>query len=178
MTFFYVMGALILTFGFTSYYMLRRGGTWNPDAVTHDFTEPSDTPPEPPVVPVVEPPAPKPTLIQLCTAIRDFEGKPGDANYRNNNPGNCRYNPSGYLAIYGNVKRSPNGFAIFPTYELGWLYLRNMLAQQIRNHPNWTLLDLITNYAPPSDDNPTRSYATFVARRLGVDNVFLVKNLL
>jgi hypothetical protein len=139
------------------------------------------TPEIAPVEPVVTESTPKPTLIQMCAAIRDFEGGPGDASYRNNNPGNCRYNPSGYLPMYGNVRRSAAGFAIFPTYALGWLYLTNLAKYKIKKHPNWTILDFIGHptdgWAPAADNNPVTEYAAFIARRLGVDTNYMVKNL-
>jgi hypothetical protein len=72
-------------------------------------------------------PSPGPTndrLVQFCTGIRDFEGMPGDLNYHNNNPGNCRCSRVGYLPIYGHVK-CVNGFAVFKDYETGWRYLQN-----------------------------------------------------
>ena len=142
-----------------------------------------DTEPIQPVSPVVEPPvAPQPpskaTLENLCLALRDFEGKPGDQNYRLNNPGNCRYNEAGYLSIYGKVGRSKNGFAIIETYEIGWLYLKNMVKNQIKKNPTWTLRDFIYNYAPPEDENPTENYGRFLCKRLGVDMSFPMKNLI
>jgi hypothetical protein len=109
----------------------------------------------------------KDMLEIFCTAIRDFEGKPGDMNYRNNNPGNFRCSPVGYLAKYGNVK-CVNGFARFPSYELGWLYLKESVKQRAKKHPNWTIRDFFHNYAPPSDNNPTEAYARNVAKKCGV----------
>lgn len=131
--------------------------------------------PNTPVEPILSPTAP--TLEDFCLALRDFEGKPGDLNYKNNNPGNCRFNESGYLPIYGNVKRDRNGFAIFPTYELGWLYLKNMVKGQIHKRPNETLLQFMHRYAPPADNNPTEAYVNFIAKRLSVDKGFQMRNL-
>src|SRR3990167_1419825 len=120
---------------------------------------------------------PKATLENFLLAIRDFEGKPGDQNYRLNNPGNCRYNPTGYLPIYGKVGRSPNGFAVFSSYEIGWKYLTRMVEGQISKHPNWSILDFVNNYAPASDNNPVLNYANFIAKRLGVSVDFKMKGL-
>ena len=147
--------------------------------VISDITE--STPTEAPASPQ---PYPKATLENLCLTLRDFEGlelnpktgKP-DQNWRLNNPGNCRYNKSGYLPMYGKVGRSANGFAIFETYEIGWLYLKNMIKNQIKKNPTWTLRNFIYNYAPPDDDNPTESYGLFLSKRLGVSMDFLMKNL-
>lgn len=137
-----------------------------------------------PVLPTTPPPAPKtPTVAEFCLAIRDFEGQPGDPNYRNNNPGNCRYSKAGYLPIYGPVGRSPNGFAIFKDYATGWLYLNNFVKSVIHNHPNLTIYTFIAGegtwggYSPASDNNPVLNYATFLGKRLGVDKDFPMKNL-
>lgn len=118
-------------------------------------------------------------LDKFCTAIRDYEGAPGDANYLNNNAGNCRYNEDGYLAKYEPVTKSPAGFAVFPSYQIGWEYLENMITGRIHAHPNWTLLTFMENYAPASDGNNPSMYAAFIGKRLGVDyQTFLMKNIL
>lgn len=118
------------------------------------------------------------SLDKFCLAIRDFEGVPGDANYINNNPGNCRYNEDGYLAKYEPVTKSPSGFAVFPSYAIGWMYLENLISQKIENHPNWTILQFFEDYAPASDNNSPTTYAGFVAKRLGVDSNYQIKNIL
>lgn len=161
-----------------SAFFFRKGGTYNPEPVA-----PRETPVKPPISTssapklLPQPPQQFPTLSELCTAMRDFEGKPGDPNYRNNNPLNCRYFDGGYLAKYLPVKKSPDGFAIFKDYQTGWLYGFEMQKAKIENHPTWTLLDLVTSHAPASDNNPTLAYATNVAKRLGVDIHFPLKNL-
>lgn len=162
-----------------------------------DFTElsylPTDAPVEPQNAPGQElspntPPASsenippsngqiKPHLTDICTAMRNFEGKPGDPNYRNNNPLNCKFYYGGYLPIYEPVKMSPAGFAIFKDYQTGWLYGFNELKNKIKHHPEWTLLDMITDHAPPSDNNPSVIYAETVAKAVGVDKLFPVKNI-
>lgn len=114
-------------------------------------------------------------LEKFCLAIRDFEGKPGDLNYKNNNPGNVRCSPVGYLPKYGNVK-CVNNFAVFPTYALGWEYLNNLVHFIAVSHPTWTILDFFKSYAPPST-NPTRKYAIFIADRLGVPVSTTLNNL-
>lgn len=132
-------------------------------------------------------------LDRFCTLIRNYEGIPGDQNYLNNNPGNCRYNEDGYLTKYEPVTKSPAGFAVFPSYEIGWMYLENMITQRIENHPNWTLLEFfqgiltpgINNglyqggYAPASDGNNPELYAAVIAKGLGVDSAtYQIKNIL
>lgn len=117
-------------------------------------------------------------LDRFCLAIRDYEGAPGDANYRNNNPGNCRYNDGGYLPKYEPVYRSPSGFAIFPSMTIGMLYLENLVKEKVANHPTWTIMQFMENYAPPSDGNNSALYAAFVARRLGVETGYLMKTII
>lgn len=119
----------------------------------------------------------KPTLEAVATAMRDFEGGTNDANYRNNNPLNCKFFYGGYLPMYEPVKISPSGFAIFKDYATGWLYGCSMLKSKIKHHPQWTLLDMITDHAPPSDNNPSLIYAKTVAKRVGVDISYKVINL-
>lgn len=144
---------------------------------------PPESPVEPKSAPVEPLPAKPKTMNQerldtLCTAIRDFEGKPGDQNYRYNNPGNFRYSPVGYLIKYGNVKKSKNGFAIFPTYQLGWEYMQASIKNWVKKYPHWTFRDLIHHYAPPSDNNPTEAYAKNIAKKCGVTVGTLLKDYL
>lgn len=135
--------------------------------------EPVDVPP--PVVPPITP-APKPepvvankaTLENFCLAIRDFEGAPGDRNYRNNNPGNCRFSSVGYASFYGHVGKDKDNFAIFKDYATGWLYLKNLVLSKVRKNPNQTIAQFMAVYAPVGDDNDPAHYAVYIARRLGV----------
>lgn len=121
--------------------------------------------PPPPEVPL----APRKNVLDIfCAAIRDFEGNPGDRNYRNKNPGNVKYSPVGYLPMYEPVGCDKDGFAIFKDWDTGWLYLQNYVKSVAKRHPEWTILDFFHNYAPASDHNPTEAYAKNVAKRCGV----------
>lgn len=138
---------------------------------------PPVAPPAPQPVPV--PPTPKTNLLEaFCTAIRDFEGGPGDRNYRNNNPGNCRYSSVGYDPSYGNVGRDPQNFAIFKDYETGFRYLKNLVKEKIEASPNEDMYAFFANYAPSTDGNNPRLYALHVAKQIGVLVDTPVKNLL
>lgn len=107
------------------------------------------------------------SLDSLCIAIRDFEGKPGDLNYINNNPGNCVYYDGGYDPKYGHVTEVGR-FAHFETYELGMLYLHNMILHTIQAHPEWTLFQYFAlKHAPASDNNDPLHYAQIVAKQVG-----------
>lgn len=135
-------------------------------SVTIDYTQP-ESPPEAPKQPVEAPLPPKPThsmLDTFCAAIAQFEG----ANPANNNPGNCRCSPVGYASIYGHVTCNPHGFAVFPTKELGHLYLENLVHHRAVLHPTWTIYNFFNNYAPSSDNNSPNHYAEWVAARCGV----------
>ena len=118
-------------------------------------------------------------LQQFCLAIRDYEGKPGDRNYRNNNPGNCRYSKIGYAPKYGIVRKDKDGFAIFEDYETGWLYLLNLVRGIAKQRPEWTIVDFFKRYAPSTDGNDPARYAAYVAQRLSVDvSSWKIKNLI
>jgi hypothetical protein len=70
-------------------------------------------------------------ITKWAEAIKQHEGWfIGSRSYRNNNPGNFKFSPVGYRSIYGTVGKDDKGFAIFPTYELGWTYLVNSLKNQ------------------------------------------------
>ncbi len=118
-------------------------------------------------------------ITKLATLIRDYEGGPGDRNYRNCNPGNARFHFGGYLPKYGVVKCDKDGFAIFETYELGWLYLQNMLLSWATGiYADESVLHMMTRYAPTSDGNDPVAYATFLANHLGVPASTPLKALL
>jgi hypothetical protein len=167
-----VMGLIISAGIGATLYMFRKGGVYNREMPSLDSLHTPTTPPQAPPVP---PTAPQPVvatlpshtaLITFCTAIRDNEGGPTNINYKQNNPGNCRCSPVGYAPMYGNV-RCVNNFSFFPTYELGWLYLQNLVHFRIHAHPDWTFLDFFNNYAPTGDQNDPHTYANFVAKRCG-----------
>ena len=141
----------------------------------NDSITPMTTPitPEAPVVPPKPVIAPVPLLTTFCLAIKQHEGfyMPGELaeypegtpSYRNNNPGNCKFSPVGYLPIYEPVKESASGFAIFKDYATGWLYLQNLVKEKISANPNETILQFFENYAPVSDGNNPPVYSADVA---------------
>lgn len=174
------LGAILLTaFGiavalFRRYYMPSMPSTDHLDTFPPEPYIPSSVPPI--MAPTVTETKTVSKLKTFCEAIRDYEGGPGDANYRNCNPGNFRCSPVGYFPKYGNVRCSPAGFAIFPTYALGWEYLNAQVLSRANKHPEWTILDFFNNYAPSSENDPT-AYARFVAKRCGVDIHATVKSI-
>lgn len=150
------------------------------DYVSSLIQAPMTSPQTPPnAAPAPLPAQPKKDMLQqFCLAIRDYEGSPGDRNYRNNNPGNCRYSSVGYLAMYGKVGEDSGGFAIFKDYATGFLYLENLVRSKIHLHPDQTILQFMEIYAPSSDNNNPTAYAQNIAHRLGVDINYQMKNLL
>jgi hypothetical protein len=105
----------------------------------------------------------------------------GSLSYRCNNPGNARYSSVGYLPKYGvvkehmtgNEKPGQRGFAVFSSYEVGFMYLKNLILEKARTHPEWNLFDFFgdekAGWAPKSDGNNYIAYARAVAKQLNVD---------
>jgi len=128
-------------------------------------------------------------IKDMALAIQSFEGyygpsdkfPEGSLSYRNNNPGNIRYNL--FVNQYLGGSLGIGGFAKWETYEHGLDALIGLLtwaAQgKIRNYkPDMTLVDFFNVYAPSSDNNNPDAYADFVAKKLSVDPNEKIKNLL
>ena len=105
-------------------------------------------------------------------AIQKHEGYfPGSASYRNNNPGNFRCS-SLVIGEFGATK-CVNNLAVFPTYEKGLAALKQFLVyactNQLKNYKStMSLLEFYQRYAPSSDNNNPKNYASAVAKDLGV----------
>ena len=126
-------------------------------------------------------------LNTFCEAIKTKEGwfapgenpkyPKGSLSWRNNNPGNCRCSPVGYKPIYGTVL-CVNRFAKFKTYEIGMLYLKNLVLNTAKSNPNWTIYDYFAKkHAPADDGNDPLGYSEFVAKRCGVTKETKLKDL-
>ncbi len=74
-------------------------------------------------------------LTAFADAVVPTEGHAGDLNYRNNNPGNLKY-----ACQPGATGADENGFAIFPTWDAGMQALKNQLAKNAKDFPNFSLL--------------------------------------
>ncbi len=116
----------------------------------------------------------------MAGAIQDFEVyKQGTRSFRNCSPGNLKM--TYYTKSLGAIGQDKDNFAIFKTYEDGF----NALCQFIKDAGNnkllmykdCTILSFFKVYAP-SFENPTMNYARFVARRLGVEVDYKIKDLL
>lgn len=114
-------------------------------------------------------------------AIKKHEGWfRGSASYRNNNPGNFRCYPL-VMGEFG-ATGCKNNLAIFPNYEKGWNALKQFLIYACTNKlksykSTMTLLEFYGKYAPGSDGNNPKNYASAVAKDLGVGIDTKIKDL-
>lgn len=105
----------------------------------------------------------------IAAAIQTQEGYyPGSLAYRNNNPGNLVYvGQPGATAGAG-------GFASFQSYDAGLAALKNQIAldaargTDVNGKPTTTVAELISSWAPPSENN-TAAYIASVAAQTGFD---------
>lgn len=108
-------------------------------------------------------------LTEFCTAIRDYEGKPGDLNYKNNNPGNLRAKSGGFLK--------------FKTYQEGFNALKDYVTRaatgkHLAYRPDFTILQFFKVYSPSSDNNNPQKYAEWVCDRLKILITTKIKDLI
>lgn len=146
--------------------MLQAISNWLKEWQVEDEVKPPVIAPQPQPQPIVEPLGSK--LVEWAFAIRDYEGSPGDLNYRNNNPGNLR-----------SVK---GPFLKFPTWEAGWNALLDYLTRAATGKhkaykPEFSLLQFFNVYAPTADKNNPTAYAKYVAKRLNVPTSTKIKDL-
>lgn len=82
--------------------------------------------------------------------------------FKNNNPGNIRYNPK----IRGVIGRSSDGFSIFANRYSGLAAMRRLLTNYIAKGYN-TISKIINRYAPAADRNQPVKYIAFVSSKTG-----------
>ena len=73
--------------------------------------------------------------------------------FKNNNPGNIRYNPKNK----GVIGRSPGGFSIFQTWYHGLYAMKSLLTRSYLGKGFNTIEKIIYRYAPPVE-NDTEKY--------------------
>lgn len=118
-------------------------------------------------------------LTKFCLAIQEHEGwYPGSHSYRNNNPGNIKY-----LGQPEATGKDKSGFAIFPTYDAGFNYLKRMVANAASGKSQqyssmMSILLYFKKYAPSEDNNDPTAYAKAVAARCGLSINDPIKRLL
>lgn len=105
----------------------------------------------------------------LAAAIQTQEGYyPGSLAYQNNNPGNLVY------AGQPGATQGAGGFAAFSSYPLGLAALKNQInldatrGTDINGNPTTTAAELLTSWAPPSE-NDTAAYIASVSVQTGYD---------
>lgn len=115
----------------------------------------------------VEPVIPKRNLLkEFCIAISEYEGKPGDLNHKNKNPGNIRN-------VDGTFKK-------FKTWEEGMLALEDYVTRACTGRhasykPDFTITQFFEVYAPKSDNNNPHTYASWVAGKLRILTTVKIK---
>jgi hypothetical protein len=90
--------------------------------------------------------------------------------FKNNNPGNIRWNPK----IKGVIGKSEKGFAIFSSKYAGLNAMENLLKGYLKKGFN-TIEKILYRYAPPSDNNQTENYIQFVSKRSGIGRTEILK---
>lgn len=135
----------------------------------------------------------KPMLEQWAKAIEKHEGfylpgtkspnyPSGSRSYRNNNPGNLRFTK--YTASLGaNDGYDNKNFIRYKSYAIGFNALKQFLKdaatdQLMAYKGEMTLLEFYSVYAPSTDGNYPKGYATAVATDLKVGIDTKIKTLL
>jgi len=102
-------------------------------------------------------------LIQMVNSPL-WQGVKPTVGQRNNNPGNLR----SFDDFQGKTGQGKGGYDIYDTMDNGARALARDLHTKSKRGVK-TVRELMTGYAPPSDNNPTGSYIDYVANDLGVD---------
>lgn len=96
------------------------------------------------------------------TNINGEEREGGSISWRNNNPGNLRFkNQKGAIGTAG-------GFAVFESLEAGENARKKQVFDIDGSKRNLTIAQMVTKYAPKSDNNDTAKYIDVVAKAAGV----------
>jgi hypothetical protein len=91
-----------------------------------------------------------------------FESRTGTHAFRDNNPGNIR---DGNFAENNGAVGQDNGFAIFPSSQIGFNALGSLLSSS--SYQKLTVDQAINRYAPPSE-NDTATYQSTIRNAVGV----------
>lgn len=124
-------------------------------------------------------------LGKLLLAMSKMEGwtEPNQKNgwrgsraYRNNNPGNLRRS----IFECGNHEN----YSIFKNSFIGWNAFQWDIMQKCKGNTvtglkgDSTIRDLLTVWAPPSDNNNTEKYIEFICKETGLSENFKIGDLL
>jgi hypothetical protein len=97
----------------------------------------------------------------------------GNLNWRNNNPGNLV--PGSFSNGQGAIGDN-QGFAIFPTWDVGWDAMINLLETSA--YQDQTIAGALRRWAPPASNPNINTYINYVGQQLGVNpNTTLVSSL-
>lgn len=122
-----------------------------------------------PLVPALAPEPHRDLITAFAMAIQKHEGYfEGSRAFRNKNPANAKY-----VGQPDAVGEDKDGFAIFPSYEIGFAYLCRVLRNACTGkstvyRPDMDLYQFFAIYAPASDNNNSKHYAETVALAMGV----------
>jgi hypothetical protein len=87
---------------------------------------------------------------------------------KRNNPGNIRKSKS--FAWQGEVPGQKEGsYVVFDSLVNGYRAQIKLLNNYIIQGKD-TITKIITKYAPPSDNNPTADYISYVSKKTGIDD--------
>ena len=111
----------------------------------------------------------------FAKAIQEHEGYfKGSRSFRNNSPANFKLGGglTDYMKSLGGTSLDPQGFVIFPTYEIGFKALCTFLTDACKGglrsyNPKMSLKSFFEKYAPSSDNNDPLRYAKQVAKKIG-----------
>lgn len=111
----------------------------------------------------------------FAKAIQEHEGYfKGSRSFRNNSPANFKLGGglTDYMKSLGGTSLDPQGFVIFPTYEIGFKALCTFLTDACKGglrsyRPTMSLKKFFEVYAPSSDNNDPLRYAQQVAKKIG-----------
>lgn len=84
--------------------------------------------------------------------------------WRNNNPGNIRYNPK----FKGVIGKDARGFSIFKNHLYGIRAMRVLIQNYIRKRGINTIAGIVNRYAPAADNNKPLLYAKYVSQQTGI----------
>lgn len=118
--------------------------------------------------------------MTLCRAMAREEGfgVPHSRSTRNNNPGDIEW--SAFAEINGATRIETVGpnqmarFAYFPSVEIGFAAMRNLL---FKHYKGMTVEQMLNKYAPPIE-NATNSYIKNVCLWVGCKPADIIDNLL
>jgi len=96
----------------------------------------------------------------------------GSRAWRNNNPGNIK--AGDFATRHGAIGADSGGFAIFPSTDTGNAAQSALLQH---NYADDSIKDMISKYAPASDNNDPAAYARFVQQKTGIDPSVAISSL-